>query len=91
MCFTLIDPKTMKKEVSNPANQFVHIKMTVISVDANISVFNYSGQMVKSQKTNQNKERIQLDGLNAGIYFIKVERNGEKPMVQKLMVNPSGL
>jgi len=81
----------MKKRVSNPSNQIVNFELGGNSVDANISVFNYAGQMVKSKKTIQSRDRIDLDGLNAGIYFIKVERIGEKPLFQKLMVNPSGL
>ena len=57
----------------NPANDVLHVEGTVLQVD----VFNILGQSVLS--INEDFENIRLNGLQNGVYFVRLKTNyGEK-------------
>ncbi len=51
-----------------------------------LEIVNCSGQRIKIVEINENETKINLDGLSAGIYLIKLSNDGGAITTQKLMV-----
>ncbi|PJB13935.1 MAG: hypothetical protein CO118_11135, partial [Flavobacteriales bacterium CG_4_9_14_3_um_filter_32_8] len=66
----------------NPAKNYFQLSSTK-NVD-NVELFNLNGQKVLSK--NSSLERINIEGLSSGVYFVKINsENGTK--IEKLTVN----
>ena len=64
----------------NPANDKVFISVTEPTI---ISLFNISGNLLKSKMINSENDFIDLSNLSKGVYFLKSE---DKGFIQKIMV-----
>ncbi len=95
VCLTSID-ETAKNPISNnalipnPAKGNVNVKVVLASANTiDVAIFNLVGQLVKTVKADgqvgDNSINVNLDGLNTGIYMVKVSTNG-KISTQKLVV-----
>lgn len=74
----------------NPAKGNVNVSVKLVNANTiDVSVYNLVGQLVKSVKTEgqvgENTINVNLDGLNTGIYMVKVSANG-KTNTKKLVV-----
>ena len=67
----------------NPANNFITIK-TDFSTEKTISITDALGQIVKTITTSENNITIDLHGIAAGVYFIKME-DGFSSVTQKFV------
>jgi hypothetical protein len=66
----------------NPNNGSFFIESNKIIIDTKVEIYNSLGQLVFS-KTIENKiEEIKLSNLTAGIYFVKINRNYFRIMIQ---------
>ncbi len=76
--------------IPNPAKGNVNVSVKLLtSNNIDVTVYNLVGQLVKSVKTEgqvgENTINVNLDGLNTGIYMVKVSANG-KTTTKKLVV-----
>jgi hypothetical protein len=70
----------------NPAKDAVTLEINNTSGKTNYTVCNVIGKtVVSSSVENQNKININLAGQPAGVYFIKIENNGQRA-VKKIIV-----
>ena len=74
----------------NPAKGNVSVSVKLVNANTiDVAVYNLVGQLVKSAKAEgqvgDNTINVNLDGLNAGIYMVKVSANG-KTNTKKLVV-----
>ena len=69
------------KVYPNPASQVLNVEGLMTSVE----VYNTVGQCLLSKQVNGNTQ-IDLSGFNNGIYFLRVNNNGETA-VRKFSVN----
>jgi hypothetical protein len=74
----------------NPAKGNVNVSVKLVNANTiDVTVYNLVGQLVKSVKTEgqvgENTINVNLDGLNTGIYMVKVSANG-KTTTKKLVV-----
>jgi hypothetical protein len=94
-CLTAIN-ETAKNTISNnalipnPAKGNVNVKVVLANTNTiDVAIYNLVGQLVKTAKAEgqvgDNIINVNLDGLNAGIYMVKVSTNG-KTSTQKLVV-----
>ena len=65
----------------NPASQFIHIKKTLaLSADASFQIVDLSGRIIETGSLNQlnveNVQTINIQNLNAGIYFVNLLDKG---------------
>ncbi len=82
---TAID-QTQKNEIAvypNPATEYVQI--SGIAQNSSITLFDIGGKVIKTISNYQPEERIQLNGLNPGIYLICIEKN-DKPVFSKIII-----
>jgi hypothetical protein len=66
---------TAVKVYPNPSNGNVFIQVDNIA-NTSVEVFNALGEMVYTKALNSNLENVNLEKLNAGVYFIHVKQNG---------------
>ena len=55
----------------NPARDLVNIKSD--NTITKVNVYNYTGQMVKSEKVDNNVYQVNTSAFNSGIYFFQIE------------------
>ncbi|MGB4931186.1 MAG: T9SS type A sorting domain-containing protein, partial [Chitinophagales bacterium] len=67
----------------NPANNFITIE-TDFSTEKTICITDALGQIVKTITTSENNITIDLQGVAAGVYFIKME-DGINSVTQKFV------
>ena len=70
------------KVYPNPANGYLTVEGEMTSIE----VYNAIGQCVVTKAVNGNSTRINTSALNNGIYFLRVNNNGEV-IVRKFSVN----
>lgn len=78
--------QTIKNEISvypNPATEYVQI--SGVAQNSSITLFDIGGKVVKTISNYQPEERIQLNGLNPGIYLIGIETS-DKPVFSKIIL-----
>ena len=54
----------------NPANDFIFIEN--ISIGSKVDLFNVVGKNIKSFEIESHNQRLDINGLNSGVYFVKV-------------------
>lgn len=65
--------------VPNPANEFITLTINPLATSSTgvmIRFYNIWGQSVKSVQFNENAKEIDVTGLPAGVYFVKIEGTG---------------
>jgi len=55
----------------NPVSQFFMITSPQINVDY-VEIFSTNGQMVKSQKLDEVNNKIYVDNLETGVYYLRI-------------------
>lgn len=69
----------------NPANEVLYIENS--SIDAmKIEIWNVAGQRILTQNIMPGNQTLSLDGIQKGIYFVAINKNGQKS-VEKLVIN----
>jgi photosystem II stability/assembly factor-like uncharacterized protein len=68
----------------NPANDFVNIDLPELAGENRVSLFNIEGQKLLEQSLSQQKTKITIHNLPAGIYVIRVI-NGNNIATKKLV------
>jgi hypothetical protein len=82
---SLRNPETESAKIfPNPSNGNFTIKLDS-SEGFTVEVFNAAGQMVKSQKVFGNEAQISLDGVQAGLYMVRLN-TAEGLIVKKVVV-----
>ena len=62
----------------NPANSFINVNFSTLSnEEVLIEISNTTGQVVLSQRINSQHTSLNIQQLNAGLYFIKTMANGK--------------
>jgi transforming growth factor-beta-induced protein len=67
----------------NPANGYITVRTDEIG--STLRIIDISGKMMRVEKVVNTSQRIDLNGLNAGVYFISVESEAKR-ITQKLIV-----
>lgn len=71
----------------NPANDLLYVKVSDVSADGQIEIISITGALITTVKMKGSQTTIELDELNAGIYFVRLKYlNGETSATQKLIV-----
>lgn len=65
----------------NPTNGFLFIQHKT-NTNFNVQIFNYVGQKIVEENTNQDFLQVDLSQLNEGIYFVKVNSETQKLVIQ---------
>ncbi len=73
----------------NPANQIINISLPDNLNKAKVSIFDLSGKSVHESDLRENKNVLRLDGLDSGMYFIRLEINGYSK-IYKIVVRNDG-
>ena len=55
----------------NPADDFIFIEN--LSIDSKVELFNVVGKNIKSFEIESHNQRLNINGLNSGVYFVKVD------------------
>jgi len=63
----------------NPAAGLVNI---TVKEDAQLSLYTYTGQLIKEQPVKEGSNTINLDGLATGLYFVKINNHTAKLIVR---------
>ncbi|MDP3393051.1 polysaccharide lyase family 8 super-sandwich domain-containing protein [Sediminibacterium sp.] len=61
----------------NPAAEFVYIQLAKDKLGAEATLYSISGQVIKTIRINQNRQRISLTGLSKGTYIMLVKNGTE--------------
>ncbi len=67
----------------NPANDFIKIKHK--KAINNITIYNVTGQIIKTVKVNNNDTKIDITNLSSGLYSIKISTE-EESILKKIIV-----
>lgn len=68
----------------NPANNFIYVDGLKENISANVSITDANGRALLTTKTNQSSNKINIQNLPAGIYYINIIQN-EKSIKQKFV------
>jgi hypothetical protein len=68
----------------NPANHILHLEFNANQSQAQLSIFNVSGQEIMSRQLENNRQ-IDISSLSSGIYFVAI-RSENKQSWTKLLV-----
>ena len=55
----------------NPADDFIFIEN--LSIDSKVELVNVAGKKIKSFEIESHNQRLNISGLNSGVYFVKVD------------------
>lgn len=86
--FSIDDPNEFVGQVyPNPATNFVNVKFDIEQYhNARVEMINSNGQMIYSAPLTTANNRIDLEDVAAGVYFVKIIAD-EGSMVEKVVVN----
>lgn len=74
------------KLMPNPAHGFTILKITDEEMfPCQVQVFNIIGETVYTELIDTQEHKIELDGVDGGLYFVKIS-NGAEEYVQKLII-----
>lgn len=65
----------------NPAKDAIYIKNPLSKKE--IKIFDISGNLIKVLKIMENKNKVSLNNIKEGIYFIKIDNKQQKLIIQK--------
>jgi hypothetical protein len=67
----------------NPAKAFFTIRSSFLALHSTLKLYDVTGKIVKSEELKDSNNRISLDGIKNGVYFVKV---GNEMVKEKLVV-----
>ena len=76
----------------NPTHGVLHIEMTGFSGEIDISLFNLNGSLVYSENLNNSskanilKQKVNLNKFAKGIYFVKLDSNGNSETKKLILI-----
>jgi len=70
----------------NPASNLLNIQLTEVQDQARYAIYNFQGQLVLMQNINDAVTQVNLQSLNAGMYFVVVY-NGDLLFREKIVKN----
>ena len=65
----------------NPANDFIFIEN--ISIGSKVDLFNVLGKNIKSVEIESHNQRLGINGLNSGVYFVKVDGKAAAKFIKR--------
>lgn len=65
----------------NPANDFIFIEN--ISIGSKVDLFNVLGKNIKSVEIESHNQRLDINGLNSGVYFVKVDGKAASKFIKR--------
>ena len=65
----------------NPADDFIFIEN--LSVDSKVELFNVVGKNIKSFEIESHNQRLDINGLNSGVYFVKVDDKAAAKFIKR--------
>ena len=65
----------------NPANDFIFIEN--ISIGSKVDLFNVVGKNIKSFEIESHNQRLDINGLNSGVYFVKVDDKAAAKFIKR--------
>ena len=65
----------------NPANDFIFIEN--ISIGSKVDLFNVLGKNIKSVEIESHNQRLDINGLNSGVYFVKVDGKAASKFIER--------
>ena len=78
------------KEISiypNPFSSSTTLHFDNLLDDANISVYNYNGQMVKQLENVSGQTAVLLrDDLTSGVYYVFINQNNSTLAIEKIVI-----
>ena len=70
----------------NPAQKFVTLNLSnSIKAESTVNIYNVAGSLIISESLKQNQQKINIQDLNNGIYFVKINSE-ERTEIQKLII-----
>jgi hypothetical protein len=70
--------------IPNPSNEMITISSPAINVNAQLSIFNVSGEKVLERQQKDNETHLDISALPRGVYFVRVQ-NEEMVEVEKII------
>lgn len=70
----------------NPATTDFNVQLTTNGADVDLMVYNILGETVMNEKLFDGLNNINIEGLNNGVYFYSIARNGKAIETKKLIV-----
>ena len=70
----------------NPATTWVELDLGTIQAEY-LELYNTLGELILNQKLNSKISRINMESLPNGVYFIRINRNNEQPLVKSFTKN----
>jgi hypothetical protein len=67
----------------NPAKTFFTIRSSFLALHPTLKLYDVTGNIVKSAELKGESNRISLDGIKNGVYFVKV---GNEMIREKLVI-----
>ena len=61
----------------NPASDLVNIQLPSGSDKAEVSIFDYTGRLMKSKTITSNDSKLDVNNLSNGMYLIRVTSNNK--------------
>ena len=65
----------------NPADDFIFIEN--LSIDSKVDLFNVVGKNIKSFEIKSHNQRLDINGLNSGVYFVKVDDKAAAKFIKR--------
>jgi hypothetical protein len=65
----------------NPADDFIFIEN--LSIDSKVDLFNVVGKNIKSFEIESHNQRLDINGLNSGVYFVKVDDKAAAKFIKR--------
>ena len=65
----------------NPADDFIFIEN--LSVDSKVELFNVVGKNIKTFEIESHNQRLNINGLNSGVYFVKVDDKAAAKFIKR--------
>jgi len=69
----------------NPAHDFIYLKVDGEHINLNYVVIDLNGRMLKQGKVENNPMTVTFNNLNAGIYFIRITKEGREIQTFKIV------
>ena len=69
----------------NPASSQITVEIGKLNEQATLEIFTVSGQLILSKELNSRSERVNVESLESGIYFVKVQ-NGSAIDIESVLI-----
>lgn len=87
-CTGLVDGKTSGTAVEvypNPTNGVFHVKVSTVSANTSVNVYNALGKLVKSQIVSTDNITVDMQNEASGIYFVNINENNKTVYTTKIV------